>query len=321
MAGVRRRIGGIDLGGTKILSVVLDDGLRVAGCDQRPTDAERGPAAVIASMVVSLRAAAAGERIAAAGVSAPGPCDPERGIVTTPPNLPGWHNVPVAALVSAALGVPVWLENDANAAALAEQRLGAGRGARNVVLVAIGTALGGGLVLDGRLYHGASGAAGEIGHIRVIEDGPVCGCGRRGCLEALVSGSALGRIAAAIAAREADGILAGLARASGQPPDALVLERAADAGDASAEAAIRQAGLYLGSGLATIVNVFNPEVIVIGGSIRKLGQRFLGPAHAVVREEAFPQNVGDVRIVEAELGDNAPAIGAAVIAAEKLQQA
>jgi len=309
---------GIDLGGTKILSLCLDDALNVLGRDLRPTEAEAGRDAVIERMAASARAAAAGRALVAVGVSTPGPCDPERGVVTTPPNLPGWRDVPLARLIGERLGVPAWIENDANAAALAEHRLGAGRGSRHMILVTVGTGIGGGLVLDGRLYHGASGGAGEIGHMQLEPQGRLCGCGRRGCLEALASGVALEAEAAEIVSKEPEGTLARLARREGAAPDARLLEQAADAGDAAASAAIERAGRYLGAGLTNLVDIFNPEVIVIGGSLRKLGERYLGPAREVVQREAFPQHRADVRIVEAALGDDAPAIGAALIALEKL---
>jgi len=312
-------IAGIDLGGTKILSLCLDATFKVVGRDLRETDAERGPEAVIESMVASALAAAGGRPLRAAGISTPGPSDPARGIVTTPPNLPGWHDVPLAALISERLGVPAWIENDANAAALAEHRLGAGRGTQHMVLVTLGTGIGGGLIFDGKLYHGASGAAGELGHMRLVPDGPLCGCGRHGCLEALASGRALGARAREIVEMQPDGILARLAAEAGEI-DARLLEQAANAGDASAEAAIHYAGLQLGAGLTNIVDVFNPEMIVIGGGLRRLGERYVGVAQRVMRSEAFAQPAADVRVVEAELGDEAPALGAALMAQERVSR-
>src|SRR3970040_2020588 len=191
-------IGGIDLGGTKILSLCLNQALETVGSDLRPADAERGPEAVIETMVASLVAASADNALRAVSVPTPGPCDPAHGVVTSAPNLPGWKDVPLAALVGEKLGLPCWIENDANAAALAEHRLGAGRGSEQMLLVTLGTGIGGGLILDGHLYHGASGGAGEIGHMQLEPEGPVCGCGRRGCLEALASGVALVREAATV---------------------------------------------------------------------------------------------------------------------------
>ncbi len=313
-----RLVAGIDLGGTKILSLVVDDDLQVVGRDQRPTEADEGPEAVIGRMLASVRAAATDRALAGLGISTPGPCDPERGVVTHPPNLPGWQDVPLAARLSEALGVPAWLENDANAAAIAEHRLGAGLGSRHLVLVILGTGIGGGLILNGRIYHGASGAGGEIGHMQLEPEGPICGCGRRGCLEALASGRALGSRAAEIMQTEPDGVLAGLARNEDRAPSAETLARAAEAGDRSAAAAIERAGRYLGAGLTNIVDVFNPEVLVLAGNLRKLGERDLGPALATVKAEAYPQCLADVRIVDARLAEDAGAIGAALLALDRL---
>jgi glucokinase len=311
-------VAGIDLGGTKILTVVLDAELRTTGRDLRPTEADRGPDHVIARMLASLRAAAAGAPLRGVGVSSPGPCDLTRGVVTSAPNLPGWRDVPIAARIAEGAGVPVWLENDANAAAIAENRLGAGRGRRHLLLVALGTGIGGGIVIDGRIYHGASGGAGEVGHMQLEPLGALCGCGRRGCLEALASGRALARRAAELAAAEPGGVLARLARERGGAPDAQLLSEAADAGAVDAAAAIGEAGGYLGAGLVNLVDVFNPEVIVLAGNLRRLGERFLAPALARVDAEAFPQSRRDVRIVEAALDEDAAAVGAGLIALDGL---
>lgn len=308
---------GIDLGGTKILSLLLDGDMRVLRSDYRATEAELGPDAVVERMVESALAVQGDERAVAVGISTPGPCDPERGVVTTAPNLPGWRDVPLASLLAERLSLPAWLDNDANAAALAEHRLGAGRGTRHMILIAIGTGLGGGFVLDGRLYHGASGAAGEVGHMLIVPEGPLCGCGRRGCLEAVASGRALEREALRLASEQPNGLVATLARKEGIEPDGRILDLAANAGDDAADEAIRQAGRYLGEGLVNLVNLFNPEAIVIGGSVRRAGERYLGSASEIMRRDAFPQSLADVRLLEAELGDEAAAIGAALIAREK----
>ena len=307
----------IDLGGTKILSLCVDRDLKIVGEDRRPTEAGLGRDAVIDRMVESAQAAAAGRSAQGIGISCPGPSDPRRGIVTTPPNLPGWHNVPLAELVRQRTGIPTWIENDANAGALAEFRLGAGRGSQHMILVAAGTGIGGGLVLDGRLYHGATGGAGELGHMQLDPRGRLCNCGRRGCLEALASGSALDAYARDIAAQQPDGLVAQIARREGEEPSARILDLATAAGDAAAREALERAGAYLGSGLTNLVDLFNPDVIAIGGSVRK-SEVYMKTALAVPPREAFPQHAADVRIVEAELGDDAPAMGAAIVAWEML---
>ena len=308
---------GLDLGGSKILSLCVGRDYAVVDQDYRETEADEGPDAVITRMVESVRAVTEDRTVLAVGISTPGPTRTFEGIVTTPPNLPGWHNVPLARLISERLNLPAWIENDVNAGALAEHRLGAGRGFQHVIMVAPGTGVGGGLVLDGKLYRGASGGAGEVGHMQIDPRGPRCGCGRYGCLEALASGRALGEQARAIAESEPDGIVARLASQEKEEPDARILDLAAEQGDESAINALLQAGMYFGSGLTNLIDVFNPQVIVIGGSLRKSALYYQTALNSA-KQHAFPQHAADVTIVEAELGDNAPAIGAAIVAWDKL---
>jgi glucokinase len=311
---------GLDLGGTKILSLCVDRDLNVVGEDLRETEADDGPDAVIARMVESAQAAAGDREVKGVGVSTPGPTRTFDGIVTTPPNLPGWKDVPLAKRISDLMGLPAWIENDVNAGALAEHRFGAGRGTNHVVMIAPGTGIGGGLVLDGRLYRGASGGAGEIGHMQIDPRGPRCACGRYGCLEALASGRALNEQARILAQNEPEGLVAKLAAEENEEPDARILDMAAEQGDESAMSAMLQAGMYFGAGLTNLINIFNPEVIVVGGSLRK-STLYYQTALGMAKQQAFPQHSADVRIVEAELGDNAPAIGAALIAWEHLDAA
>lgn len=308
---------GLDLGGTKILSVCLDASLSVVGRDFRETEAEGGPDAVIARMVESARAAAAGREMRAIGVSAPGPLDTGQGIVTEAPNLPGWINIPLRQRIRELSGIPAWIENDANAAAVAEHRIGAGRGSQHMVLVAVGTGVGGGLILDGRLYRGASGGAGEVGHMIVDAGGVICACGRTGCLEAVASGRALDTAARQIAADEPDGGIVRVARRESEEPGARTLDLAAAEGDASAIAALTRAGNFLGAGLTNLTNLLNPNVIVIAGSVRK-SEVYVRSAIEVLDRDAFAQHRADVRVVLAGLGDEAPAIGTALIAIENL---
>jgi glucokinase len=314
----QRLVAGIDLGGTKILTLIFDAQHNVVGRDQRPTDDEDGgPEAVMQRMAASVRAAAGGRALSGVGISAAGPVDLKRGVVTTPPNLKGWQDVPLQSRLSELLGLPATLSHDADCGAVAEHRLGAGQGADNLIYVTLGTGVGGGLILDGKLYSGTSGSAGEIGHMLVDPQGRMCNCGRRGCLEAMVGGAYLGLDAQAIVAAEPQGILARLATEQGEP-DARLLSEAADAGDAAADAIIRRAGAYLGDGLVNLANVFNPEVIVLGGSLLAFGERYFGPAREVLQRDAFAQPLRDLRLVDAELGSDAPAIGAALIARDHL---
>jgi glucokinase len=314
-----RLVAGVDLGGTKILTLIFNARHEVVGRDQRPTDDEDGdPEAVMQRMAASVVAAASGRPLSSVGISAAGPVDLKRGVVTTPPNLKGWNDVPLQSRLSELLGMQCTLSHDADCGAVAEHRLGAGQGVSNLIYVTLGTGVGGGLILDGKLYSGTSGSAGEIGHMLVEPRGRRCNCGRIGCLEAMVGGAYLALDAAAIVAAEPRGVLARLAREQGAEPDARLLSEAADEGDASADTTIRRAGAYLGAGLVNLVNVFNPEVIVLGGSLLALGERYFGPSREVLQRDAFAQPLRDVRVVNARLGSDAPAIGAALIARDAL---
>lgn len=313
--------GGIDLGGTKILSLVMTAEGGVLGRDRCPTEAQDGPDAVIGRMAISLRRAAAAaslplKELGGVGVSAPGPCDLRRGLVTDPPNLPGWRDVPLPRILSEALGLPVLLENDATAAAYGEHRFGAGRPYRHLVFVTVSTGIGGGIIIDGSPYRGASGGAGEVGHTVIQEDGPPCGCGRKGCLEALASGTAIAREGTALLEGGRAPQLARLA-AAGRVVDAETVYEAAENGDSDARAVIERAGHYLGLGFANLINLFNPEAIVVGGGLSRMGGMFLGPACAAIRERALPQCLADVTVVLGELGDEAGALGVVALAAEE----
>ena len=310
-------IGGIDLGATKILSVLVDQHGKLLGEDLRPTEGAEGPDAVIANMVASLRhaiATAGDVRLAAIGIDAPGPVDYGHGIVTSPPNLPGWHDVPLASIVGKEFGVPCVLENDANAAALAEHRWGSGRGSRHMLFLTVSSGVGGGIIIDGNLYRGASGAAGEVGHMTINARGARCHCGRRGCLEMYASGVGIARLARRLVARRRDSLLARMARE--QPLTAKLVHEAAEQGDEDARKLIAGAGYALGVGLGSLINVFNPQVIVLDGSLTKMGDLYLGPARETAQRESFEQSWQDVHIVVGELGDRSAALGAAAVALE-----
>jgi len=315
---------GVDLGGTKLLSVVAREDGAILGRDRRLTEAADGPEAVVRRIVESARTAAAAagvdlERIAGVGVAAPGPIDVEAGVVTTPPNLPGWKNVPLAHLLEQDLGRPALLENDANAAAYGEFRHGAARGCRHTLFVTVSTGIGGGLILDGRLYRGASGGAGEVGHMAMAADGRRCGAGHPGCLEALASGTAIARQAEEAVAAGRLPRTAALSAAA-PPLEAETVFDAAERGEAEARAIIESAGRWFGFGLATMTNVFNPEVIVLGGGLLRMGEMYLGPARAAMRERTFTQAYDDVRLVEGELGEAAGALGIIALLAERLAE-
>lgn len=295
---------GLDLGGTNLKVAVLewaDDPDRATTLliqDSGPSHAERGPDGVAAVMVeTGLAAIEAHGPIATVGIGVPGLFDRESGVIHLFPNFPGpWTGYPLKDRLEAGLGRPVVFINDARAHTLAELRMGAGRGSRTMALVAIGTGVGGGLIIDGKLHMG-TGTAGELGHQTVVEDGPMCGCGNRGCIEPLAQAKAL----TAVAGKDrVEDVVAG-----------------AIAGDPACVAAIDQAVRYLGIGIANVINVLAPDRVVVGGGIGAgAGDLILEPLRASVRIHARMLPPDRIEIVPAELGPLAGAIGAALAGAE-----
>ncbi len=307
MADSSRLYGSIDLGGTKLRSIVVDGSGRVLGDDIRRSRTEEGLEAVLDRMAESLDAslAKAGvERrsLAGLGIASPGAVDIVRGIVPSAPQLPGWQDVPLARLLEERLGLPTRLENDATAAALGEHRFGAGRGSRFMLYITVSTGVGGGIIIDGELYRGKSGAAGELGHVIIDMNGPSCGCGAHGCLESLASGTAIAKRGEELAESGDSPVLARLRREEG-PVTAEMMERAATMGDVASREAFRQAGHYFGVALAGFVNVFDPEVIVVGGGVAKAGDLLLEQARVTMESLAMTQPLKGVRLTVSELGD------------------
>ena len=316
---------GIDLGGTKILTAVIDAG-GVLSRGYSVTPAEEGPEAVVKSILESAdralnQAGVTAADLYAVGVGAAGLSNPETGILFTSPHLPGWHNVPLGDMVEKGLRKKVFLINDANAAAVGELHYGAGRGARNFIYITVSTGIGSGIIIDGEIYMGAAGMAGELGHMVIDDEGPACDCGNRGCWEALASGTALVREARRrIAGGKATSIL-GYVGGAPEKINAEAVHMAAQAGDKLANELITRAAYYLGVGLANVVNIFNPEVIVIGGGLANMGDRLLGPALAEAARRALPPSYRLVRFARAGLGSDSGVIGAAAFALEKMRGA
>lgn len=307
-----RLIIGIDLGGTNIKGALLDTRGNIIVKDQAATLANAGPEAVagrISKMISALEAAAdsRGMKPVGIGVGVPGQPDPRRGTVVFAPNL-RWRNVPLVDFLRRTTALPVFLENDANVAALGEQWRGAGQGSVNMVMITIGTGIGGGLILNGRLYSGTSGSAGEIGHTIIDPGGPVCSCGRRGCLETLTSATAMVRMAKEAIDR---GETTELAKPENL--EARDIFMSAQAGDKTAAQIVKTAAYYLGLGLGNVINMFNPDTIVIGGGVSKAGEILFAPLRENAGASALEASAKAVRIVPAELGNDAGCIGAAAL--------
>jgi glucokinase len=299
----------LDIGGTKIAAGVVDRTGRVHSFLVAPSDADRGPDDMLPRLFELGRRAAEESGLASAleavGIGCGGPLDAERGILLAPPHLPGWRDVPVTELAERALGLPATLENDATAAAAAEHRYGAGVGVSNMVYLTISTGVGGGVVVGGRLYRGANGNGGELGHVTIDWHGRPCkGCGRRGCLEAYVSGTSI-----AERAREA-----GLSFATAEEVAA-----AARAGDEGAVRVWDETVEALACGLTSIVNLFEPELVVVGGGVGRSGEQLLGRARTWVLEHAMGPAGVAVDIVHAALGDHVGVVGAAAIVYDRAE--
>lgn len=314
---------GIDLGGTKISTALVNSTGEIIASDYRETLATQGPNAVIERMFAAARQAmakanATEQQVAAVGIGAPGPLDVRTGVVVAPPNLPAWDHVPLKQRIEERLGIATYLDNDANAAALGEHRFGAGQGTKHMIYVTVSTGIGGGLILDGRLYHGDSGIAGEIGHTTILPDGPRCGCGNRGCLEALASGTAIAREARERVAQGVPTLICDLAQGDSERITARLVAEAARQGDRVAGEILSEVMEYLGIGMANLVNLFNPQVIVIGGGLANVGEPLFAVVRRVIDQRAFYAAAQAVRVLSAALGENAGVLGAAAVALAEL---
>ena len=307
---------GIDIGGTKCaVTLASPGGERIISKTKFPTDAPRGHAAVCADIVRAVndiidRNGCRG-MIISAGVSCGGPLDSKRGVILSPPNLPDWDGVPITDLIERGCGVKTYLQNDANACALAEWRFGAGRGCDNMIFLTFGTGMGAGLILNGRLYSGANDMAGEVGHIRIAADGPE-GYGKHGSFEGFCSGGGIERYANSE-----------YLRVSGRKPEerltAAYLAEKADGGDGFALGIYRRCGEKLGEGIAVLVDVLNPEMIVIGSVFARAERLLRDSMEKTLAREALPIALGACRIVPSALGESLgdmAAIGVAVLGSE-----
>jgi len=320
--GSKRYVLGIDIGGTKLAAgVVATDGSQVSQ-DRVPTLAHEGPDRVIDRLIDLCRLTVENsgvpwDQIIAAGVGCGGPLDPNTGVIMEPPNLPGWVEVPLVQRLHDALGIPVYLDNDANAAALGEHRFGAGRGVENMVYLTISTGIGGGIIIGGRLYQGENGNAGEIGHMSVAFDGRECNCGSRGCLEAYASGTN-------IAARARERVLAGeqslLLDIAGSPEliNGEAIDAALRAGDPLTVRIWDETMEILGTGIANVINIFNPRRVVLGGGITNFGSTLFDPIRRIALSRAMGPLTEVVEIVPAQLGGQVGVLGAVAVALERL---
>jgi glucokinase len=284
---------GLDIGGTKTAVVLGSPSGEIRWRKQFPTRPQRGFEIVFGELVATIAEAlkAAKGSVIAISVSIGGPLDVLKGIIKSPPNLPGWVNVPLKKLLAERFALPVYVEHDGNAGALAEFYFGAGKSFQNIIFITMGTGFGAGLILNGQLYRGTSDAAGEIGHIRIAEDGPVC-YGKAGSLEGYGSGSGIAKLAQMM-----------YPKTWNESATIIEIHNAYQHGAREARAVFERAGFYLGRGLAILADTLNPERLILGGIGMRLGEALLAPARRVFASEALPQTAAVCEIVPAQLGE------------------
>ena len=313
---------GIDLGGTFIKFALLDEGLSLVASAQSPTPVDSGADGVIQAMAAGVkqlltRQGVSPDEVVGVGVGSPGPLDLAAGVVVGMPNILGFENIPIRDRLAELLAVPAVLENDANAAALGEFLVGRGRGSRIMVLLTLGTGVGSGIVVDGKLLHGSHGLGGEMGHTIVDPGGERCGCGQQGCLERYVSAAYLAQYARRLVERDGrDSSLADVLAAKGDL-DAKDVTDARSAGDALAEEVWDRAMHFLAVGCINICRIFDPDLIVLGGGLANAGEDLLGPLAEQVRKLNWKLSEPRTALALAELGNDAGVIGGAGAAWEQ----
>lgn len=305
----------VDLGGTHIRVAVISEAGEMEHRSRLSTHAHEGPDAVIrriGTLIEQVVETAGLEDDVSVGVASPGPLNPRTGIVHYTPNLPGWRDVPFVEILTKQIGRRVTLANDGNCAALGEARFGSARGVQNLVYLALGTGIGGGIITEGVLIDGKNGLGAEVGHTLVALDGPRCTCGSVGCLEAFASGWAIQREAEAIATT-ADGDVMRKLAGDGRIHAGIVAE-AAQQGDPAAIQVLERAGRALGAAMGSLVNLFDPEMIVIGGGVAVLGDLLMEPARRAMPTHCFIDMRRDITITYSSLGDDTGLYGAAALA-------
>ena len=306
---MKSHVVGIDIGGTKLATVLADKDGNILQKVRKPTESEKGPqhaVQLLLNMVdeVLNLSGLSRENISGIGVSCGGPLDTKTGVVYSPPNLPGWDALPLKDMIESEFHLPTVLENDANASALAEARFGGGRGYDYVLYMTMSTGIGGGIVVNGEIYHGANDSAGEVGHQILLPDGPLCGCGKQGCLEALCSGPSIARRAQEAIADQSNTSILKLAGGQINRVRSEHVLQAARNGDALAVALIEETAYYMGWGIANLVNILNPEIVLLGTIAVAAGDLLLNPIRRTVSEMAMQRPSEMAKIMPAELGDS-----------------
>lgn len=311
----------MDIGGTSFRVALVDPQMTIHARSAQPTRAQEGASLTIERMIGIIREIASKvspERLRGIAVATAGPIDPNRGIILTPPSLPAWRHVPLKDRLQEAFPWPVWVEHDADMAALGEHRFGAGKGYDRLVYLTVSTGIGGGVILNGKLLRGAKVSAAELGHIVIDPNGPPCNCGGKGHVEAMASGTAIARMAAERLGTGGPSTL--LKRCENDPAriTAKMVAEEASAGDALARGIMHEAGTNLGLAVVSLIHIFDPDVVVIGGGVSNAGELLLGPVREAIAERAMRDFRDRAQVVRSALGDNSGIFGVAAFAFEKL---
>jgi len=315
---------GLDLGGTNIKTAIVDREGKILGKDSRPTLVEEGLEKVLGRMEEGVNAALADASqqrgdVVAAGIGIPGPLNWRTGMVFSPPNLPGWKNVPIAKLMRERLGVPAYIDNDANVACYGEFWSGAGRGVESMVMLTLGTGVGGGIVVFGKLLRGIDGTAAELGHLCVSRGGRKCNCGAKGCLETYASVTGLVRTAVeGIEKGKKKTILKDMCKGKLKKLTGKMISDAAREGDEFSKWVFVETGRWLGVGIGSMINMLNPEKVVLGGGMIAAGDVLFNSVRETAMSQCFDVPGKRVEIVPAGLGGDAGVIGAAGSALERM---
>ncbi len=310
---------GIDVGGTNVKIALVDDNGKIIYSNSVPTYAKMGYEYTVNNIKQAIKdlmkeTNTTPSDIEGIGFDFPGQVDCKTGVVKLAPNIPGWVNVPIAQMIEDEFHIPTRIDNDVRCAALGELKFGAGRGCENFICITVGTGIGSGIVINGKVVRGATNAAGELGHIKLqMNGGPICGCGDTGCLEAFASGPA-------IVAMAQDYIKGGkstkfreMAAAEGGEITPYMVAKAAEEGDPVAKRIFEIVGEYIGIGLTSVINLLNPERVIIGGGVAESGELLLGPIRKTIKERAMVVAGNAVEIVPAQLGNSAGVIGASML--------
>ena len=305
---------GVDLGGTNVNSAVVDDGGHISHRAWQSISGSRTAREVIDRLVacVEMTMDSCGrERVSGVGVGTPGLIIEDTGTVVYAPNVPEWADLPLRSILHDRLGVPVTIENDANAAAIGEHWVGGAAGHANIVCITLGTGVGGAIIMNNEVWRGSNGAGGEIGHMTVVENGRMCGCGAPGCLEAYASATAIAGRARELLQSGRESALTEMADGDLDRIDAAMIAEAANQGDETAREVMHRAATLLGTAVSSLTNLLNPELVVIGGGVIRAGDLIFEPVRAEVARRAYKWSASILRIVPAQLGDDAGIIGAA----------